>query len=109
MHRALAAGLFILQTYIAALLIGDRTEFVGDSAMNDAFYTVSALVGGSALKVVVAVAAALSAAIANALVAQAATARLLFAWRATVTFRARSRTSIQCGAFPSARCSLSRR
>jgi len=75
----LAAGLFILQTYIAALLIGDRTEFVGDSAMNDAFYTVSALVGGSALKVVVAVAAALSAAIANALVAQAATARLLFA------------------------------
>jgi len=59
----LAAGLFILQTYIAALLVGDRTEFVG----------------GSALKLMVAVAAALSAAIANALVAQAATARLLFA------------------------------
>jgi len=75
----LAAGLFILQTYIAALLVGARTEFVGDSAMNDAFYTVSALVGGSALKLMVAVAAALSAAIANALVAQAATARLLFA------------------------------
>ena len=59
----LAAGLFILQTYIAALLVGDQTEFVG----------------GSALKLMVAVAAALSAAIANALVAQAATARLLFA------------------------------
>ena len=78
-RAVLAAGLFILQTYIAALLVGDRTEFVGDSATNDAFYTVSALVGGPALKVVVAVAAALSAAIANALVAQAATARLLFA------------------------------
>ncbi|HEY8164849.1 MAG TPA: APC family permease [Gemmatimonadaceae bacterium] len=75
----IAAILFIIQTYVAALLVPDRTAFAGDMAMNDAFYNVSAIVGGSAFKVVVAVSAALSAAIANALVAQAATARLLFA------------------------------
>jgi amino acid transporter len=75
----LAAALFIVQTYIAALLVPGQTEFVGDTAMNDAFYVISALVGGVAFKIVVAVAVALSAAIANALVAQAATARLLFA------------------------------
>jgi amino acid transporter len=75
----IVAILFILQTYVAALLIPDRTSFVGNTETNDAFYTVTAIVGGSALKVVVALSAALSAAIANALVAQAATARLLFA------------------------------
>ena len=75
----IVAVLFIAQTYIAALLIPDRTSFVGDAETNDAFYTVSAIVGGSWLKIVIAVSAALSAAIANALVAQAATARLLFA------------------------------
>jgi len=75
----IAAVLFIAQTYVAALLVPDRTSFNGETATNDAFYTVSAIVGGSSLKIVVAVSAALSAAIANALVAQAATARLLFA------------------------------
>lgn len=75
----IAAVLFIAQTYIAALLVPDQTTFAGDTATNDAFYTVSAIVGGSSLKVVVAMSAALSAAIANALVAQAATARVLFA------------------------------
>ncbi len=75
----LAAALFIVQTYVAVLLVPGQTEFVGDTAMNDAFYTVSALAGGSAFRLVVAVTFALSAAIAGALVAQAATARLLFA------------------------------
>jgi amino acid transporter len=75
----IAAVLFIAQTYIAALLVPDRTSFAGEIATNDAFYTVSAIVGGSSLKIVVAVSSALSVAIANALVAQAATARLLFA------------------------------
>jgi amino acid transporter len=75
----LAAVLFIAQTYIAALLVPGQTAFAGDTATNDAFYTVSAIVGGSSFKIVVAISAALSAAIANALVAQAATARLLFA------------------------------
>ncbi len=75
----IAAALFIVQTYIAALLVPGKTEFVGDTATNDAFYTISGMIGGSSLKLVVAVSVALAAAIANALVAQAATARLLFA------------------------------
>jgi amino acid transporter len=75
----IVAVLFILQTYIAALLVPNQTSFAGDTATNDAFYSVSAIVGGSGLKIVIAMSAALSAAIANALVAQAATARLLFA------------------------------
>ena len=75
----LAAALFIVQTYIAALLVPGQTEFVGDTATNDAFYTVAGLAGGPPLKLVAALSLALSAAIANALVAQAATARLLFA------------------------------
>jgi amino acid transporter len=79
MALCLAAFLFIAQTYIAVLLVPDRTEFVGEDATNDAFYAVSALVGGPALRLVTALALALSAAVANALVAQAATARLLFA------------------------------
>jgi amino acid transporter len=74
-----AATLFIVQTYVAALLVPGRTEFVGEAATNDAFYTITALVGGSTFKLVVALSAALAAAIANALVAQAATARLLYA------------------------------
>jgi len=74
----LVAVLFIIQTYIAALLVPGQTEFVGDTATNDAFYTISAMIGGASLKMLVAVSVALSAAIANSLVAQAATARLLF-------------------------------
>lgn len=76
---SIAAALFILQTYIAALLVPGQTEFVGDAATNDAFYMISGLIGGASLKMTAAVAVALSAAVANALVAQAATARLLFA------------------------------
>lgn len=75
----IAAALFIAQTYVATLLVPGTTAFAGETATNEAFYTISRLVGGRWLELVVAVAAALSAAIANALVAQAATARLLFA------------------------------
>ena len=74
-----AAVLFVVQTWIAALLIPARTEFIGDAEINDAFYTVAAIAGGPALKLVTAISIALSAGIANALVAQAATSRLLFA------------------------------
>ena len=74
-----AAALFIVQTYIAALLVPNRTQFVGSTEINDAFYSVSALVGGHAFKVFTALSVALSTAFANSLVAQAATARLLFA------------------------------
>jgi amino acid transporter len=75
----IAAALFVLQTYIAALLVPGQTEFVGDTATNEAFYTVSGLVGGAGFKLITAVSLTLSAALANAIVAQAATSRLLFA------------------------------
>lgn len=75
----IAAALFILQTYIAALLVPGQTEFVGETATNEAFYTIAGLVGGGAFKALIALSLTLSAAIANALVAQAATSRLLFA------------------------------
>jgi amino acid transporter len=75
----LAAVLFVVQTYVAALLVPGQTAFVGEAATNDAFYTIAGLVGGGTFKLAVALSAALAAAIANALVAQAATARLLYA------------------------------
>jgi amino acid transporter len=74
----LVAVLFVIQTYLAALLLPGKTAFTGNTAMNDAFYTVAGLVGGGAFKDVVAVMVALSSALANSLVAQAATSRLLF-------------------------------
>jgi len=75
----LAAVLFVVQTYVAALLVPGQTAFAGEAATNDAFYNLSGVVGGRTFKLVVALSAALAAAIANALVAQAATARLLYA------------------------------
>lgn len=75
----LTAALFVGQTWIAALLVPDQTEFVGDTQINNAFYTIAAIAGGPVLKLAAALSIVLSAGIANALVAQAATARLLFA------------------------------
>ena len=71
------AVLFIVQTYLAALLVPDRTQFASDDAANNAFYDISHLVGGRTFEVVVALAVAIGTAIANSLVAQAATSRLL--------------------------------
>jgi hypothetical protein len=59
-----AAALFIAQTYLAALLVPGRTEFAGDTATNDAFYTVSVLVGGAAFKLIAAASMAFSAGLA---------------------------------------------
>ena len=61
------------------LLVPGQTEFVGDTATNEAFYTVADRSADRRSSSLVAIAVALAAAIANALVAQAATARLLFA------------------------------
>ncbi|QXJ20368.1 APC family permease [Actinomadura graeca] len=72
------AALFVLQTWIAALLVPGRTEFTGDDATNSAFYDIAWIAGGGWLKQTTAVAAALATGIANSLVAQAATSRLLF-------------------------------
>ncbi|MBD2895499.1 Putrescine importer PuuP [Actinomadura sp. RB99] len=74
----LVAVLFVVQTWVAALLVPGKTEFAGDDATNSAFYDIAQIAGGHWLKVTVAVAAALATGIANSLVAQAATSRLLF-------------------------------
>jgi amino acid transporter len=78
MSLVMVAVLFAVQTYLAALLVPGQTAFEGETATNEAFYTVADLVGGGWFKVVVAITVAIGAAIANALVAQAATSRLLF-------------------------------
>ncbi len=75
----IVAGMFIVQTYLAALLLPGKTSFVGTEAINDAFYGVAHLVGGGTFKAIAALTVALSAALADSLVAQAATSRLLFA------------------------------
>ncbi|MFC6935816.1 APC family permease [Actinomadura yumaensis] len=74
----LVAGLFVVQTYVAALLVPGRESFPDGDATNSAFYDIAWIAGGGWLKVTVAVAAALATGIANSLVAQAATSRLLF-------------------------------
>jgi amino acid transporter len=74
----LAATLFVVQTYVAGLMLPGTTEITGDTATNQAFYTVAGLVGGAWFKVVVVLTVVVSSALANSLVAQVATARLLF-------------------------------
>jgi amino acid transporter len=74
----LVAGLFIIQTYVACLLVPSQTSFPDGDATNTAFYDIAKLASGAWLKTTVAVASALAAGIANSMVAQAATSRLLY-------------------------------
>ncbi|MBN6104264.1 APC family permease [Xanthomonas sp. CFBP 8703] len=76
---ALVAALFVLQTWLAALLLPDLVRFPDEAASNNAFFEVGRLVAGPWLQIVIALTLAISAAVANSLVAQAATSRLLFA------------------------------
>jgi amino acid transporter len=76
----LAGALFVVQTWVAALLVPDREVLLtkGDAA-GTAFYDAAAVAGGHWLSVLTAVATAVAWGFADALVAQAATSRLLFA------------------------------
>lgn len=74
----MVAALFVIQTYLAALLVPGKTQFETEDAANNAFYDISERAAGHWMLVVVAVTAALAAAVANSLVAQAATSRLLY-------------------------------
>ncbi len=76
----LAGVLFVVQTWVAALLVPDRHTLLtkGDAA-GTAFYDAAAVAGGHWLSVLTAVATAIAWGFADALVAQAATSRLLFA------------------------------
>ncbi len=77
---AIAGVLFIVQTWIAALLVPDPQGLIdnGDPE-GTAFYDAAEVAGGHWLNVLTAVATAIAWGIANALVAQAATSRLLYA------------------------------
>jgi amino acid transporter len=76
----LAGALFIVQTWIAALLVPDPAGLVADGDPGGtAFYDAAEVAGGHWLSVLTAVATAIAWGFANSLVAQAATSRLLFA------------------------------
>jgi amino acid transporter len=77
---ALAGVLFIVQTWIAALLVPNPDQLMakGDAG-GTAFYDAAQVAGGHWLSVLTAVATAIAWGFANSLVAQAATSRLLFA------------------------------
>jgi amino acid transporter len=75
-----AGVLFILQTWIAALLVPDPAGLLKNGDPNGtAFYDAAEVAGGHWLNVLTAVATAIAWGIANALAAQAATSRLLYA------------------------------
>jgi amino acid transporter len=74
-----AGTLFIVQTWIAALLVPDAGTLMSKGDPNGtAFYDAAEAAGGHWLSVLTAVATAVAWGFANALVAQAATSRLLF-------------------------------
>ncbi|WP_433273658.1 APC family permease [Actinosynnema sp. CS-041913] len=76
----LTGALFIVQTWVAALLVPDPDGLVanGDSG-GTAFYDAARAAGGEWLAILTAAATAVSWGFANSLVAQAATSRLLYA------------------------------
>jgi amino acid transporter len=76
----LAGVLFIVQTWIAALLVPNPDTLIAEGdAAGTAFYDAAEVAGGHWLSVLTAVATAIAWGFANSLVAQAATSRLLFA------------------------------
>ncbi|MEV4082883.1 APC family permease [Nonomuraea fuscirosea] len=75
-----AAVLFVVQTWVAALLTPGRDKLIAEGDLTgNAFYDTAAFAGGQWLAVLTAVATAIAWGFANSLVAQAATSRLLFA------------------------------
>ncbi|MFC5003296.1 APC family permease [Dactylosporangium cerinum] len=77
---ALAGVLFIVQTWVAALLVPDPAGLLADGDPDGtAFYDAARQAGGAWLSTLCAVATAVAWGVANSLVAQVATSRLLFA------------------------------
>jgi amino acid transporter len=77
---AVAGLLFVVQTWVAALLVPDPQRLIAEGdAGGTAFYDAAAVAGGAWLSTLTAVATAVAWGFANSLVAQAATSRLLFA------------------------------
>ena len=73
----MVAALFVVQTWLAAMLLPGKTGFDSDDAANTAFYDINERVAGHWMKVVIALTVAV-AIVANSMVAQAATSRLLY-------------------------------
>lgn len=73
-----AAGLFILQTWLASLVVLDRTQFKSGDETTTAFLVIAKLIGGESFRFVVSIVGVLISGLAGALTAQAATARLLY-------------------------------
>ncbi len=74
----LAALLFVAQTYLASLFVLGVVRFPSGDLTNQAFLTISNVVGGPHLRWVISIFGVLFGGAAGALVAQAATARLLY-------------------------------
>jgi amino acid transporter len=76
----LAGVLFIVQTWVASLLVPDPDALIADGDPGGtAFYDAASVAGGAFLSKLTALATAIAWGFANALVAQAATSRLLYA------------------------------
>jgi amino acid transporter len=76
----LAGTLFIVQTWVAALLVPDPARLIAEGdAGGTAFYDAARVAGGGWLAGLTALATAIAWGFANSLVAQAATSRLLYA------------------------------
>jgi amino acid transporter len=76
----LAGTLFIVQTWVASLLVNDPAQLISRGDPNGtAFYEAARVAGGPWLASLTALATAVAWGFANSLVAQAATSRLLFA------------------------------
>ena len=76
----LAGTLFVVQTWVAALLVPDAPGLLADGdPEGTAFYDAARVAGGGWLASLTALATAIAWGFANSLVAQAATSRLLFA------------------------------
>ncbi|WP_338674352.1 APC family permease [Streptomyces sp. SCSIO 30461] len=71
-------ALFVVQTYLAALLLPGETSLPREAAEDTAFYDVAGVAGGTWLKSLTAGTTVLATAVATSLVAQTATSRLLF-------------------------------
>ncbi|MGH3095527.1 MAG: APC family permease [Streptosporangiales bacterium] len=77
---ALAGTLFVVQTWVAALLVPDPQALLsGSGNLGTAFYDAAGVAGGPFLATLTAVATAVAWGFADALVAQAATSRVLYA------------------------------
>ncbi len=73
-----AAALFIVQTYLASLMVLNQGAFAKGEEANTAFLTISRMVGGEGFRWIVSIVGVVLSGLAGALTAQAATARLLY-------------------------------